>query len=165
MPPAFSLLLRPVSSPFACGRRIAHQPETQRTGDRRRLDQFDGYRIAKPVGGRLANERMGSVIVTEIFVANVTRRDQTIGAGFVEFDEQAGAGDAGNVAVESRANAVGQKVRDQPVGGLAFGLGGAPLGSMLAAISDSARVSVLSVSPSSPNLTARIRARCTMRSA
>jgi hypothetical protein len=49
-PPDFLLLLRPVSSPFARSACSTHQAEAQRTGDRRRLDQFDGHWIAEAIG-------------------------------------------------------------------------------------------------------------------
>ncbi len=45
-----------------------------------------------------------------------------------ELDEQAGAGDARDAALEARADAVGEMVRDQPVIGFALGLHGAALG-------------------------------------
>ncbi len=46
----------------------------------------------------------------------------------LQFHEQAGAVHAGDAAVEGRADAVGEEMRDQPVVGLAFGQHGAPLG-------------------------------------
>ena len=46
----------------------------------------------------------------------------------VELDEQAGAGDAGDAALEGGADAVGEEMRDQPVVGLALGHHGAALG-------------------------------------
>ena len=83
------------------------------------------------------------------------------------FDEQAGAGDAGNAAVEGRADAVGEEMRDQPVGGLALGLHGAPLGGgdLRGDFGQLRSVGMLSARPSAPSLSARIRPRCTIRSA
>ncbi len=66
--------------------------------------------------------------MAEIFVADGARRHEAVGAGFVQFHEQAGAVHAGDAAVESGADAVGQKMRDQPIVGFAFGQHGAPLG-------------------------------------
>ena len=68
------------------------------------------------------------LVVAEIFVADGARRDEAVGAGLVELDEQAGARDAGDAAFEGRADAVGEEMRDQPVDGLALGLHGAALG-------------------------------------
>jgi hypothetical protein len=64
----------------------------------------------------------------EILIADETRRYQAVGAGFIKLDEQAGAGDPGNVPVEGGADAIGEEMRDQPVGGFALGFHGAPLG-------------------------------------
>src|ERR1700692_2659358 len=108
--------------------RMAHELETQGAGDRRGLDQLHGDRIAEPMGFGMANECAAAFVKAEIFVADEARRNETVGAGVVELDEQAGAGDAGYMAVEGRADPVGQKVRDQPVGGLALRLHGAALG-------------------------------------
>ena len=127
LPADFSLVLRPVSSPFDGEASCAYEFEAQCAGDRGRLDQFNRDRVAEPVRRRVADEGATSFVVTEIFFADVTRRDQTVGAGLVEFDEQAGAGHSGDVAIEGRADAIDQKMRDQPVGGLALGLHGAAL--------------------------------------
>ncbi len=119
-----------LSSPVAArsADRWPHELETQRAGDRRRLDQFDGHRIAEPVGYRAPDKSAARFVEAEIFVADGARRNKTVGAGLVEFDEQAGAGDAGNMAVESGADPVGQKMRDEPVRRFALGLHGAAFG-------------------------------------
>src|SRR6202051_1035558 len=84
--------------------RMAHELETQGAGDRRGLDQFHTDRIAEPMGFGMADERAGGFVKTKIFVADESRRDEPVGAGVVELDEQAGAGDAGNMAVEGGAD-------------------------------------------------------------
>ncbi len=71
---------------------------------------------------------MARLVVVEIFVADGARRHEAVGAGLVQLHEQAGAGDAGDAAVEGGADAVGEEMRDQPVVGLALGHHGAPLG-------------------------------------
>ena len=63
------------------------QPEPQRAGDWRRFDQFDRHWIPEPIRCRIAGEGVRRVIVAEIFIADVARRYQTVGAGLVEFDE------------------------------------------------------------------------------
>ena len=73
------------------------------------------HRIAEPVRHRAADKGAAGFVEAEIFVADGARRDKAVGAGLVELDEQAGARDAGNMPVECRADAVGQKMRDQPV--------------------------------------------------
>ncbi len=71
---------------------------------------------------------MARLVVAEIFVADGARRHEAVGAGVVELHEQAGAGDAGDAALEGGADAVGEEMRDQPVVGLALGHHGAALG-------------------------------------
>lgn len=72
---------------------MPYQPETQRPGDRRGLDQLDRHWIAKPVGLRMADERAACLVKAEIFVADSARRNESVGAGLIEFDEQTGARD------------------------------------------------------------------------
>ena len=106
------------------------------------------------------------LLVAEIFGADGARRHEAVGAGLVQFDEQAGAGDAGDAAVEGGADAVGEEMRDQPVVGFALGQHGAPLGGgdlrrdlgKLLAVGGLGQAA-------GPSLSARIRPRCTMRSA
>ena len=71
---------------------------------------------------------MAGLVVAEIFVADGARRHEAVGAGLVQFHEQAGAVHAGDAAVEGGADAVGEKMRDQPVVGFAFRQHGAALG-------------------------------------
>ena len=121
--PVFSLSGAPGGTAF--GKDL----EPQRAGDRRGLDKPYGDRIAQAVGCRAADKGVGGFVVAEVFVApDGARRDEAVGAGLVELDEQARARDARYVAVEGGADPVGEEVRDQPVGGLALGLHGAALG-------------------------------------
>ena len=71
---------------------------------------------------------MARLVIVEIFSAKRADRDQAVGAGIAEFDEQSGAGDAGDAALKTCPDAVCEKMRDQAIGGLALGLHGAPLG-------------------------------------
>ena len=104
--------------------------EAERAGDRRRLDELHRDAVAEPVrlARAVADHGVHGLLVAEIFVADGARRNEAVGAGVVELDEQAGAGDAGDAALEGGADAVGEKMRDQPVVGLALGLHGAALG-------------------------------------
>src|SRR5437016_13714489 len=77
---------------------------------------------------RIADQGMLVLVVPEIFAADRARRNESVGAGLVKLNEQTGAGDAGNAAVEGGADAVGEVMRQQPVEGLAFRLHGAPFG-------------------------------------
>ena len=74
-----------------------------------------------------ADQGVASLVIVEIFRAEGSDRDQSVGAGVTELDEQAGARDAGYAALERRADAVGEMMGDQPVHGLALGLHGAAL--------------------------------------
>jgi hypothetical protein len=118
-----------MSSPLRRRPLMANELETQGAGYRRRLDELDTHRIAEAVGDRMTDEGASGLIEAKILVADGARRNKAIRAGFVEFDEQAGAGDAGNVPVERGADAIGQEVCDQPVRRLALGLHGAAFGS------------------------------------
>src|SRR5215470_7659085 len=71
---------------------------------------------------------MAVLVVAKIIGADGARRDEAVGAGVVELDEQAGAGGARDVALEGRADAVGEEMREQAVEGLALGFHGAALG-------------------------------------
>ena len=86
--------------------------------------------VTQPVHGTAArsDQRMARLVVVEIFSPKRADRDETVGAGVGQFDEQAGTGDAGDAALKGRPNAIGEKMRDQAVGGLALGLHGSPLG-------------------------------------
>src|SRR5262245_37809143 len=91
--------------------------EAQGAGDRRRLDQPHGDRIAESVGyaTAIADHGVAVLVVAEIFVAaDGARRNEAVGAGVVELDEQAGAGGAGDVTLEGGADSVGKKMGEQP---------------------------------------------------
>jgi hypothetical protein len=105
---------------------MAHKLETQGAGDRRSLDQFDGDRVAKPVSFGISDKGAGGFVKTEILVTDKAGRDKPIGASLIEFHEQSGARHTGNMPAKGCAYAVSQKVRDQAVRGLAFGLHRAP---------------------------------------
>src|SRR5258708_7295418 len=75
-----------------------------------------------------ADQGMAVLVVAEIIRADGARRDEAVGAGVVELDEQAGAGGARDVALEGRADAVGEEMGEQAVEGLAFRFHGAALG-------------------------------------
>src|SRR6202022_40211 len=86
--------------------------------------------VTQPVHGAAArsDQRKAYLVVIEILSPQRADRDQAVSAGIAEFDEQSGAGDAGDAALKGCADAVGEKMRDQPVGGFALGLHGAALG-------------------------------------
>ena len=69
---------------------------------------------------------MAGFVIVEIFAAQRANWNQPIGAGIVQFDEQAGTGDPGNPALKGRADPIGEMVGYQPIGGLPFGLHGPP---------------------------------------
>ena len=104
--------------------------ESQRARDGRGLDE--PHRDAIAEAGRLAAARadqgVAVLVVAEIIGADGARRNEAVGAGIVELDEQAGAGGARDVALEGRADAVGEEMGEQAVEGLAFGFHGAALG-------------------------------------
>jgi len=85
---------------LACSRFVmmAHGPagtslrqklKAQRSGDRGGFDQFDYYRVAKPVG--LARARsdhgMAFLVIAEIFITDCARWHKAVGAGFTQFHE------------------------------------------------------------------------------
>src|SRR6516162_11593220 len=71
---------------------------------------------------------MAGLVIVEVFSTQRADRNQPVGASLVQLDEQAGAGDAGNAALKSRADPVDEMMGDQAVGSLAFGLHSPPLG-------------------------------------
>ena len=71
---------------------------------------------------------MTGLVIVEIFCAERADRNQAVGAGIAELDEQSGTGDAGNPALKGGANPVGEEMRDQPVGGFTLGFHRAPFG-------------------------------------
>src|SRR5215813_10822395 len=99
---------------------IRQQLEPQRAGDRYSFYQTDVDDVPQPVHGTAAraDESMPRLVIIEIFRTQRTDRHQPVGAGIVELDEQAGAGDAGNPALEGGADAIGKVMRDQAIGRL-----------------------------------------------
>src|SRR5258708_22825286 len=79
--------------------------EAQRTSDRRRLDQTHCDRIAEPRGlaAGVADQGVGALVVAEIVLAQGRRRDEAVGAGIVELDEQAVARDAADAPAKDVA--------------------------------------------------------------
>src|SRR5262249_59622345 len=104
--------------------------ESHRAADRPASDQPHCDEMAE--GVRLAavsaEQGMAALVVAEIMGADGARRDEAVGAGVVELNEQAGAGSPGDVALEGRADAVGEETGEQAVEGLAFRFHGAALG-------------------------------------
>jgi hypothetical protein len=70
----------------AC-RLLIDQPEAQRAGNRRRLDQFDRNGVAETMRCRAADEGASRLLKPEILLANVACRDKSVRAGFVELDK------------------------------------------------------------------------------
>ena len=98
--------------------------------------------------------RPARLVETEIFIADVARRNEAVGAGLVELDEQAGARDAGNVAVKVAPTWSARKcaISRSAVSRSAF-MARRSVAEMPAAISASARTSVSSGRPSAPSFT------------
>ena len=71
---------------------------------------------------------MTRLVVIVVLGAERADRDQPVGAGIRKLHKQAGAGDAGNPPLKRRADAVGEEMRDQPIGRLAFRFHGAAFG-------------------------------------
>src|SRR5262245_10710185 len=88
--------------------------ESQRARDRRGLHQAHGDLVAQAVGlaAAVADQGVLVLVVAEVVVADGARRNEPVGAGIVELDEQARAGGAGDVALEARADAVGEEMRE-----------------------------------------------------
>src|SRR4051794_34362779 len=80
---------------------LAEQFETQRAGNRRRLDEPHLDAVAEPVrfAGPAADHCVVRFIEPEILVAKRGDRDETVGAGLEQPHEQTGARDAGNARV------------------------------------------------------------------
>src|SRR5579885_1325498 len=94
---------------------MAHKRKTQGASDRRRFNELDRDRITQPMRVRRADKGAAGFVEAEIFVADQTCRDEAVSAGVVELDKETGAGDAGNMAVEDRADPIGKEMCDQPV--------------------------------------------------
>ena len=77
---------------------------------------------------RAADESTARLVKAKVLFADSARRNKTVGAGFLELDEQSGARHPGNVAIEGRTDAVGQEMGDQPVSGFALGFHGPAFG-------------------------------------
>src|SRR5262249_59768760 len=71
---------------------------------------------------------MAVLVIAEIIGADGARGDESVRAGIVELDEQAGAGGARDVALEGCADAVREEMGEQAIEGLALGFHGAALG-------------------------------------
>ena len=80
------------------------------------------------MSGARADQRMQSLVMAEIIIAEHGCRNETIGAGLVELDEEPGARRPGNAAIESCADPIGEVGRDQALDCLAFSRHGAALG-------------------------------------
>ena len=70
---------------------------------------------------------MAFVVIAEIFVADGARGNETIRAGLFVKLRETGAGDAGNTAIKTRADPIGEKMRNEPVASLALSEHGATL--------------------------------------
>src|SRR5260370_40726857 len=118
------------SAPSAAGRATAfrHQFEPQGTRYGGRLYQADVDTVTQPVHGTAArsDQRMARLVVIEIFSSQRADRYQTVGAGVGQLDEQSGAGNAGDAALKTGSDAVGEKMRNQTIGGFAPRLSGGP---------------------------------------
>src|SRR5262249_29850906 len=104
--------------------------ESQRARDRRRLDEPHRDAIAEAVGlaALSADQGMAVLVVAEIIGADSARGNESVRAGVVELDEQAGAGGARNGALEGCADAIGGEMGEQGGGGLRVGLSGGGVG-------------------------------------
>src|SRR5215213_7913029 len=91
--------------------------EAQGAGDRGGFHQPHGNRIAQPIGfsAAVADQRMAALVEAKEFIADGARRNEAVGAGLVQLDEESRAGDAADAAFELRPDAVGEEMRDQPV--------------------------------------------------
>ena len=153
--------------PFAASAR--KQIEAQRACDRNGLHQPHRDAVAEPIGfaGRASDHGVAILVILEIVVADIACRYESIRAGFVKLHEQSGARDAADAALEGRADPVGEIMRDQPVDGLALGRHRAPFrgGNAGRNFVQRRRRRRSPASAPSPSLSARISARCTIRSA
>src|SRR5262249_31324446 len=126
----FRPLPRRMSSPLrtrSAARRLIDEPEAQRAGDRRRLDEFDTDRIAEPMRRRTAHKSPANLVKPKIFAPDRARRNEPIRTSFFESDEQPGARPPQNMPVENRSDTIGEEMGDQPIGGFALPLHGPPL--------------------------------------
>ena len=110
--------------------RLRQQFEPQRARHRGCFYQTNVDHVTQPVHGTAAraDQRVAGLVVIEIFRSQGADRDQAVGAGIAELDEQSGPGDAGDAALKGGPDAIGEKMRDQAISGFALGLHGAALG-------------------------------------
>src|SRR5215213_10140718 len=82
------------------------QFKPQRAGDGSCFDQPHCYAVAEPVRGAAGAtyHRVLVLLIAKVFVANGTRRNETIGAGIVELNEQARMGNAGDTPFKGDAD-------------------------------------------------------------
>ena len=147
---------------------FAEELEAQRAGGRDALRPANLDPVAQPVGlaGALADQRMVAFGIDVIVAADGGGGDEAVRAVPVQLDEQAGAGDAGNAAGKGRADlrwrdgwrSAGRRFRARPPWRGARPGRSARRSASSSAISSSAR-------PPAPSFSARIRPRCTIRSA
>src|SRR5262249_28544097 len=104
--------------------------KSQRAGDRLSFYQTNIDDVTQTVHGTAAraDEGVARFIVVEVLTPERADRNETVGTGILQLDEQTGARDPGNPALKRRADAVREVMCDQPVGRLALSLHGAPLG-------------------------------------
>src|SRR6266403_832733 len=104
--------------------------EAQGTGYGGCFHQTDVDNVTQPVHGTAArsDQGMACLVVIEILGPQRADRYETVSAGVGQFDEQSGAGNAGDAALKTGSDAVGEKMRDQTIGGFALRLHGAALG-------------------------------------
>src|ERR1700757_3857417 len=69
----------------------------------------------------LAHHGVARLIIAEILLPQARCGNETVGAGFIEFDEKPGARDPADPALKGGAYSVGEKMRDQTITGLSFG--------------------------------------------
>ena len=79
--PCLPRLSSPVLRSPVMPRILSHKLETQGSGNRRRLDELHGNRIAEPVRDGAADKGAAGLVKAEIFVADGARRDETVGSG------------------------------------------------------------------------------------
>src|SRR6266478_7253418 len=118
---ADSVLLPQMSPPRVGMAALGKNFEAQRARDRRGLDEPHRDAIAEAVGLAAlgADHGMAVLVVAEIIGADGARGDESVRAGVVELDEQAGAGGARDVALEGCADAIGEEMGEQAVERLA----------------------------------------------
>src|SRR5258707_14767264 len=99
---------------------LGQEFKPERARDRLSFYQTNIDDVPQSVHGTAAraDQRVAGFVVIEIFRAERADGDQPVGAGIAELDEQAGAGNAGNPALEAGADAGDEMMGDQAVGGL-----------------------------------------------